>query len=122
MHEEKKVTFTAKSRENNTDPITMKLNAEKFNIKQAVKVLGGSLLLYLVYLNIILPVVLSAQQIYLIAGNIVIVSHKKNIDLKDISLKQLEETYNLAIDRVIKVFKTNGFRLVPHAIAGTSGS
>ena len=97
----------------------MKLNAKKFNFKQAIKVLSGLLLLDLVYLNIILPVALSAQQIYLIAGNIVIVSHKKNIDLKNITPKQLEELYNLAIDRVIEVFKTNGFRLVPHAIAGT---
>ena len=51
----------------------MKLNAKKFNFKQAIKVLSGLLLLDLVYLNIILRVALSAQQIYLIAENIVVI-------------------------------------------------
>jgi hypothetical protein len=73
-------------------------------------------------LNIILPVTLSAQQIYLIAENVVAISHKKNIDLNDITPQQFEEICNLAIGRVIRVFKTNGFRLVPHASAATTGS
>jgi hypothetical protein len=55
----------------------MKLNVKKFNFKQVVKVLCGLLLLDLIYLNIILPVALSAHQIYLIAENIVTISHKK---------------------------------------------
>ena len=96
-------------------------NVKKFNFKRAAKVLGSLLLLELVYLNIILSVVLSAQKIYLIAENIVAISHKKNIDLKDITTNQLEEVYNLAIGRVIKVFKNNDFRLALHAITG-SGS
>ena len=100
----------------------MKLDAKKFDFKQAVKVLGGLSLLDLIYLNIILPVALSAQRIYLIAENIVTIRHEKNIDLKDITPKQFEEIYNLTIDRIIKVFKTNDFRAIPHAIAGTSGS
>ena len=59
----------------------MKLDAKKFDFKQAVKVLGGLSLLDLIYLNIILPVALSAQRIYLIAENIVTIRHEKNIDL-----------------------------------------
>ena len=62
---------------------------------------------------------LSSQQIYLVAESVVVICHKRNIDLNNITPKQLEEICNLAIERVIEVFKTNDFRLVPHAIAGT---
>ena len=49
----------------------------KLNPKKALKVLGGLLLVDLIYLNIILPVALSTKQIYLIAENVVAISHKK---------------------------------------------
>ena len=65
---------------------------------------------------------LSSQQIYLVAESVVVICHKKkNIDLNNITPKQLEEICNLAIERVIEVFKTNDFRAIPHAIAATSG-
>ena len=57
----------------------MKLDAKKFDFKQAVKVLGGLSLLDLIYLNIILPVSLSSQQIYLVAESVVVICHKKKI-------------------------------------------
>ena len=91
----------------------MKLNPKKFNFKKAFKVLGGLLLVNLIYLNIILPVALLTKQIYLIAASVVVICHKKNIDLNNITPQQLDEICNLAIDRVIEIFKTNGFRVVP---------
>jgi len=60
----------------------MKLDAKKFDFKQAVKVLGGLSLLDLIYLNIILPVSLSSQQIYLVAESVVVICHKKKYRLK----------------------------------------
>ena len=55
----------------------MKLNPKKFNFKKVLKVLGGLLLVELIYLNIIMPAALSTKQIYLIAQNVVAISHKK---------------------------------------------
>ena len=98
----------------------MELNLKKFDLKKAVKVLGSLLLVDLVYLNILLPIGLSAKQIYLVAESVVAISHKKNIDLNNISSKEFDEICNLAIKRVIAVFKENGFRLVPHALCASS--
>ena len=64
---------------------------------------------------------LSTKQIYLVVENVVTISIKKNIDLNNITSQQFEEICNLATDRVIGVFKTNGFRVFPHVIAATSG-
>tara|TARA_B100000795_G_scaffold200796_1_gene154557 strand:+ start:2512 stop:2991 length:480 start_codon:yes stop_codon:yes gene_type:complete len=100
----------------------MKFNIKNVRLKRLIKIFGGLILLNLIYLNIILPVTVSVQQIYLIAESVVIISHQRNIDLKDISQKQFDEICDLVIDRVIKVFQSNGFRLVPHALASTSGS
>ena len=97
------------------------MKLKKFDFKKVFKVISCLLLVDLVYLNIILPVVLSAQQIYLIAENVVEISVKKNIDLNNITPKQFEELCNLAIERVVKIFKDNGFRVMPQALAATSG-
>tara|TARA_B100000795_G_scaffold115175_1_gene85545 strand:+ start:366 stop:692 length:327 start_codon:yes stop_codon:yes gene_type:complete len=97
----------------------MKFNIKNVHLKKLIKIFDGLIFLYLIYLNIILPVTVSAKQIYLIAENIVIISNQRNIDLKNISEKQFEEICDLAINRVIKVFQSNGFRLVPHALANT---
>ena len=65
---------------------------------------------------------LSSQQIYLVAESVVVICHKRNIDLNNITPKQLEEIYNLTIERVIEVFKTNGFKFIPSLSAYASGN
>ena len=91
----------------------MKFNIKNVHLKKLIKIFGGLIFLYLIYLNIILPITVSAKYIYLIAENVVIICNERNIDLRNISQKQFEEITDLAINRVIKVFQSNGFRLVP---------
>ncbi len=58
---------------------------------------------------------LSVKLTYLVARNVVVICHKKNIDLDNLIPQQLDDIYILVIDRVIEVFKTNGFRIISHS-------
>ena len=100
----------------------MKSNSYVKKLKKVVKVLIGLFIFDIIYLNVIVPITLSFKQILLIAKTVLIICDERNIDLDSITPRQLEEIFNLALQKVIDIFKNNKFRLLPHAIAAPGSS
>jgi|TARA_B110000971_G_scaffold217185_1_gene253556 hypothetical protein len=65
-------------------------------------------LIDLLYLNALVPVTLSFQQIFLITLEVIIISNQKGINILTI----LDQLIELAIVAVKRVFKENGFRFL----------
>ena len=66
-------------------------------LKRALKYLSIIALIGLLYLNILVPVTLSFQQVFLIALEFVKISNERDIDIATISPHQLDQLIMLAI-------------------------
>ena len=82
----------------------MKVNISP-RVRNILKWLGIITIVDLLYLNILLPIVLSFEQILLIALEVVYICDKKNIEISSLSSTQLDELINLSISSVKEVFK-----------------
>jgi len=70
-------------------------------------------LIDLLYLNVLVPVTLSFEQLFLIALEVVNVCNEKGRDVSTLSPDELDQLIELAIVAVKQVFKENGFRFLP---------
>jgi len=67
----------------------------------------------LLYLNVLVPITLSFQQVFLICLEVVKICNHRGIDISNISPDELDQLIDLAIDAVKRVLKENGFRFLP---------
>ena len=82
-------------------------------LKRAFKYFIIIALINLLYLNVLVPVALSFEQIFIIALGVVAVCYKRGIDIETISPDELDQLIKIPKGAVKRVFKENGFRFLP---------
>ena len=95
---------------------------KKQNFKKVLKIFGILVVLDLLYLNVLVPITISAEQLFLIALAVVNVCEKRSVSISSLTPNELDEIIKLSIDSVKQVFKENGFKFIPSLPAYVSGN
>ena len=88
-------------------------------LKRGLNYLGIIALVYLLYLNLLVPLTISFKQVFPIALEVVKISNERGIGLAIISPHQLDQLIYLSITTVKQVFKK---RIIPNMIESTLAS
>jgi hypothetical protein len=78
-------------------------NKERF--RRLLNVIGILFILELVYLNVLVPLTLSIEQIYKVSVLVALICENKSLGVSNLSPKQLDEILELAVKGVEGIFR-----------------
>ena len=84
--------------------------------KKTLKYVSLFICLNLIYLNVVVPIAISAEQILLILITLIKTCEERKINVSDLSPKQLDDLSRLILSTVKQIFNERGFRFLPEDI------